>query len=93
MQEKLFEALKKIEFTAADLDIRNLVDIRNVVIDTSLPQDEKILSLINQFENPYCFRYRGIRVQVSFANNNVSLGYLFKQYILSKLRLELESLF
>ena len=33
-----------------------LVDIRDVKIDRTLPSDERIRSFIEQIKNPYCFK-------------------------------------
>ena len=45
-----------------------LVDIRNVKIDRTLPSDERIRSFIEQIKNPYCFKVGDTVVKVSFAD-------------------------
>ena len=45
-----------------------LVDIRNVKIDHTLPSDERIRSFIEQIKNPYCFKVGDTVVKVSFAD-------------------------
>lgn len=55
-----------------DTDIRTvdkttLVDIKDVVIDPSLPREERMLSFISQIKNPYCYLDHGIVVKVSFS--------------------------
>ena len=45
-----------------------LVDIRDVKIDRSLPSDERIKSFIEQIKNPYQFKVGNTVVKVSFAN-------------------------
>lgn len=45
-----------------------LVDIRDVKIDRSLPSEERIKSFIEQIKNPYQFKVGNTVVKVSFAN-------------------------
>ena len=45
-----------------------LVDIRDVKIDRSLPSEERIKSFIEQIKNPYQFKVGDTVVKVSFAN-------------------------
>ena len=45
-----------------------LVDIRNVKIDHTLPSDERVRSFIEQIKNPYCFKVGDTVVKVSFAD-------------------------
>ncbi len=54
------------------IDINELVDIRDVKIDTSLSKEERILDYIRQIKNPYCYKYKNHRVIISF-NKNTSL--------------------
>lgn len=49
-------------------NISQLVDIRDVKIDRSLPSDERIRSFIEQIKNPYCFKVGDTVVKVSFAD-------------------------
>lgn len=50
-----------------------LVDIRQVRVDRSLPKQERIASFIRQIKNPYLFRCGEFVVQVCFANNGATL--------------------
>lgn len=47
--------------------IRSLVDIRDVQIDMSLTQEEKIRSFIKQVKDPYHFRVGDVVVNVSYS--------------------------
>lgn len=51
----------------------DLVDIRDVCVDKSLPKKERISSFVRQIKNPYLFRCGDFVVQVSFANNGATL--------------------
>lgn len=51
-----------------DAEINDLVDIRDVKIDRTLPSDERIKSFITQIKDPYRFKVGSTVVHVSFAN-------------------------
>lgn len=59
--------------TPIDKDISELVDIRDVHIDTSLPVEERIKSYIQQVKDPYCFRVGDVKVRVSFSDTDRTL--------------------
>lgn len=56
-----------------DRDISELVDIRDINIDTSLPVEERIKSYIEQVKDPYCFRVGDVKVRVSFSDTDRTL--------------------
>lgn len=70
------------------IDIRNtdrtlLKDIRDVVIDTSLPCKDRIKSYIDQIGNPYCYVDNGVVVALGYADTQVSLQERLKSYVSS----------
>lgn len=72
------ELMKKAKETnKAELNISELVDIREVKIDKSKPQLIRIISYINQVKNPYCFRVGNSKVRVSYANKDETLNDSF----------------
>jgi hypothetical protein len=66
-----------------DTDIGMLADIRDVVIDTSLPPEERRKSYLRQIKNPYLYRCGDTVVRVSFAKSGATLADRLKQYLLS----------
>ena len=48
--------------------IDQLVDIRDVRIDSSLPTEERIKSFVEQIKDPYQFKVESTVVRVTFAN-------------------------
>ena len=50
-----------------------LVDIRSVSVDQSLPKKKRLAEFIRQIGNPYRFGCGDFTVNVTFANNGVSL--------------------
>lgn len=64
-------------------DLSELVDIRDVVIDRTLPTEERIKSYVQQIKNPYCFRVGDVKVRVSYANKDQSLNDSFVSMLAS----------
>ena len=60
-----------------------LVDIRDVKIDRSLPSEERIKSFIEQIKNPYQFKVGNTVVRVSFANTQNTITDNFINMIAS----------
>ena len=50
-----------------DKSIDELVDIRDVKLDSSLGQAERIQSFLQQIKNPYCFRVGDVVVNVAYT--------------------------
>lgn len=67
------------------VDPEQLVDIREVVINTDLPKEERILEFIRQIRNPYCFRHGKIVVKIGFSESagNTTLEEQFENYLRS----------
>ena len=62
------EELRKM----SEVDIRTvnpeeLVDIKDVHINTELNHEERIADFIRQVKNPYCYLCHGVVVKISFA--------------------------
>lgn len=51
----------------------DLVDIRTVTVDKSLPKEERIADFVRQIKNPYRFRCGDLVVNASFARNGATL--------------------
>lgn len=69
------------KFDVRSTDRTRLKDIRDVVIDTSLPCKERIKSYIDQVGNPYCYIDNGIVVALGYADTQVSLQDRLKAYV------------
>ena len=65
-----------------DKSIDELVDIRDVKLDSSLGQAERIQSFLTQIKNPYCFRCGDAVVSIHFADKGNSLDSLLKNYFM-----------
>ena len=60
----------------------DLVDIRSVVVDTSLPPEQRMMDYLEKIKNPYCFRCADAVVSIHFADKGNSLDSLLKNYFL-----------
>lgn len=75
------------EMKAVDVrtvDPETLVDIRDVEIDQSLPQDERIKSYVQQIRNPYVFKCGEVIVKTYFAESGPSLDDCLERYLKSR---------
>lgn len=50
-----------------DIDEDTLVDITKIKIDSSLSQEDRLLSFLKQVKNPYVHKYNDIVVKISYA--------------------------
>ena len=67
----------------SEKNLSELVDIRDVVIDKSLPLEERVRSYVEQIKDPYCFKVGDVVVRVSYADKDKSLTDSFTYMIAS----------
>ena len=75
------EAMRNADIRAADPAA--LVDIREVKVNTTLSQRERIFDFINQVKNPYLYKCGKMIVKVSFAETEATLEDKLETYLLS----------
>lgn len=75
------EAMKNIDVRT--VDPAELVDIRDVSIDTSLPQPEKLRDYLRQIKNPYCYKHGKAIIKVKFADTEATLEDQLESFLLS----------
>ena len=63
-----------------DIPRDNLVDIRGVKIDSSLPGTLRMLQYIEQIQNPYNFLCDGTPVHISFVDEEKELSKVLTGY-------------
>ena len=61
------------KFTAQNVDRSLLKDIKDVVIDTSQPCNDRVRNYVKQIGNPYCYLDNGVVVEIGYADTQVSL--------------------
>lgn len=82
MQNMELSTMRAVDPAAVDRD--TLVDIRDVMVDTSLPARERALDFIRQIGNPYCYKCGKYVVKVGFSDAGTSLTQRLAGYIASK---------
>ena len=71
---------KNMKCSTAD---EQLVDIRDVKIDRTLPTEERIRSFVEQIRDPYKFKVGDVVVKVSFVNTQNTITDNFINMIAS----------
>ena len=66
-----------------DKPLDELVDIRTVHVDRSLPLEERVRSYVEQVKDPYCFRVGNVKVRVSYAGKDNTLNDSFSTMLRS----------
>ena len=72
-------SMKKVDIRNVDKDA--LVDLRSVQIDASKPVQERLQSLLQQIQNPYCFRIGDIAVKVNYKSDGPSFQQNFENIL------------
>ena len=65
------------------VDPATLVDIKKVTVNTSLPQDERLLDHLSQIGNPYCFLCGKTIVKIGFSETEMTMEDSLEGYLLS----------
>lgn len=83
MDKTFMRANRQLDITR--VNPAQLVDIRSVTIDTTLPVAKRIKDYITQAGTPYCFTCDGMIVHVEFAQTQCTLeerlaGYISQKY-------------
>jgi hypothetical protein len=75
------EEMRNIDIRTVDPS--QLVDIKDIQINTSLTRDERILDFLEQIKNPYCFRVGKAAVKISFSDTEATVEDCLERYLLS----------
>lgn len=75
------EAMRNIDIKSISED--ELVDIREVVVDSKKPVRKRLDDYIHKIKNPYCYKYADYIIKVSFAYSNVTLEDKLQELIFS----------
>ena len=76
------EAMRNVDVRTVDR--ATLKDIRDVVIDMSLTQEERFVDFIRQIGNPYCYKCGEMVIKITFATNTTdTLEDKLRHYIAS----------
>lgn len=75
------EAMRNMDIQTVDPD--TLVDIRDVIVNTELPTDERIRDFIRQVKNPYIYKYGKVVIKTSYADTEATIEDRLESYLLS----------
>ena len=76
------EEMKNIDVRTVDPE--TLVDVTKIVIDESLPKEERVKEYLRQVKNPYCFKVGNVVVKTVFADTDVTLDDRLEHYLRNK---------
>ena len=71
--------LKSVDIRSVDKS--SLVDLNSVHIDESKPVQERVLSFLQQIQNPYCFRIGDVAVKVNYKSDGPSFQQNFEDLL------------
>lgn len=63
------------------LNTEELVDIRDVKINTKLPKQERMKDFVKQIKNPYLFKCGKLTIQLEYEDNAKDLDDMLLEYI------------
>lgn len=78
MLEEL-RAMKAVDIRQVQLE--ELVDIRDVSLPARQPVPKKIKSFMEQIKNPYCYRHGEYIVKIGFTATDVTIEDRLKEYV------------
>ncbi len=67
------------------METKELVDIKDVHINTALPREQRIKDYLKQIKNPYKFLVNDITVTVTFSENTKDFNKLLKNVVKNKI--------
>lgn len=67
--------------TSDNVNRSNLKDIKDVVIDTAQPCEDRVRKYVEQIGNPYCYLDNGVVVEIGYADTGVSLHDRLLSYV------------
>lgn len=56
-----------------NINSENLVDIRNITVDSSLPKEARIADYVRQIKDPYHFKCGNIAITASYSKDGKTI--------------------
>lgn len=75
------EEMKSVDVTLVNKN--DLVDLNSVQIDDSKSVNDRVLSFLQQIQNPYCFRVGDVVVKLNYNPNGPSFQQNFEDLLRS----------
>lgn len=73
------EEMKAVDVRTVDRE--ELVDIRDIQIDSTRPKEERLKDFVRQIKNPYVFRCGKVVVKSVFADTDLTLEDCMEHYL------------
>lgn len=78
MDKMSIEQLRQLrQVDPQDVGRENLVELKDIRIDKSLPIPERVADFIEKIHNPYCFKVDGVVVKLKFTEGGGSCQNAF----------------
>lgn len=74
------EAMKNVDIMKVNPE--ELVDIREVNINSKLQQTRRVQDFVSQIKNPYCYKYGKYIVKIGFEDTDVTITDRLRELIL-----------
>lgn len=81
IKEVDLEQMKQVDVRTVNRE--DLVDILDIQIDESLPQEQRLTEFLRQIKNPYCYRCGKMVIKMSFADTEYTLEERLEHYLKS----------
>ncbi len=80
LNTQMLEQMKSVDIGAVDKE--TLADASGFTFDPTLPKETRALRMLEQFKNPYCFRYGDMVIKLEFSEEGPSLQDLLTTFFL-----------
>ena len=72
--------MRNLDVTKVDRE--DLVDIQEVTVNKNLKHSQRLVDVVRQIKNPYCYRHGEYIVKIGFEDTEVTLTERLKELIL-----------
>ena len=85
-REELLEKLReKKAIPITDIEPETVSELRDIKFRKNMAPKKRVLSLIDQTDNPYVYRDGGVLVKVSFADKGLTLQSCMEDYLTAEM--------
>lgn len=87
-REELLEKLHDMKaIPITDIDPETVSELCDIKFRNNMPPEKRVMSLIEQTDNPYVYRDGGVLVKVSFADKGLTLQSCMEEYLTAEMML------
>lgn len=66
------------------VDVGKLTDVSTLEFDNSLPKEKRLAYVLEKLQNPFCFRYGDMGIQLDFDDNAPSMEDVLTNFLIRK---------